>query len=61
LTLIARFFILPPWLKMAAMRLNEHVHNSTELNSWEGTMSRKILGHRILAGVPAVQQNWHSE
>jgi hypothetical protein len=35
---------------MAAMSLNEHVHNSTELNSCEGTMSRKILGYRILPG-----------
>jgi hypothetical protein len=35
---------------MAATSLNEHVHNSTELNSCEGTMSRKILGYRILLG-----------
>jgi len=44
----------------AAMSLNEHVHNSTELNSCEGTMSRKILGYRILWGAAVTRTGFLS-
>jgi hypothetical protein len=46
---------------MAIINWNEHVHNSTELNSCEGTMSRKILGHTDAGASSTVNKCRHSK
>jgi len=46
---------------MAVISWSEHVHNFTELNSCEGTMSRKILGHPDAGAVSTVNRCRHSE
>jgi hypothetical protein len=46
---------------MAIISWSEHVHNSTELNSCEGTMSRKILGHPDAGAFSTVNKCRHSK
>ena len=46
---------------MAIISWSEHVHNSTELNSCEGTMSSKILAHPDAGAFSTVNKCRHSE
>ena len=46
---------------MAIIGWSEHVHNSTELNSCEGTMSSKILAHPDAGAFSTVNRCRHSE
>jgi len=46
---------------MAIIGWSEHVHNSTELNSCEGTMSSKILARPDAGAFPTLNKCRHSE
>ena len=46
---------------MAVISWSEHVHNFTELNSCEGTMSSKILAHPDAGAFSTVNKCRHSE
>jgi hypothetical protein len=46
---------------MAIIGWSEHVHNSTELNSCEGTMSSKILAHPDAGAFSTLNKCRHSE
>ena len=46
---------------MAIIGWSEHVHNSTELNSCEGTMSSKILARPDAAAFSTLNKCRHAE